>query len=120
MSKLTKLEEVALHIYSSDVRVGIYDSFLIADEFLKTSNTEFKNNEHNQLDVKQIDVKDPIEVLNYDSNSYIFNGNEIIKIIEDSESELIKKRVISPVQAYEEIACYVKSFVNEKIKIMNS
>ena len=120
MSKLSKLEEVALAIYASDIRTGVYDSFLIADSFLKTSETRFKNNKHNQADVRQIKVKDYVEVKSYDFNSIVFNGNEILNYLKNSEKCLIEQKVISPVNAYEVISSYVECCVKEKIKIMNS
>lgn len=120
MSKLSRLEEVALAIYASDIRTGVHNSFLIADSFLKTSETEFKNNKHNQTDVRQIKVKGHVEIKSYDFNSVVFNGNEILNYLKNSEKCLIEQQVISPVHAYEVVSSYVEYCVKEKIKIMNS
>lgn len=118
MSKLTKLEEVALSIlngkaskHGHSTRGGVEEAFRMAEIFLSTS-PDFK--------VKEITVKGHVEIINYDADSMTISANDIHKVLEETESELHERQVLSPVHAMETVVRNLAKMSKESIEKANA
>ena len=118
MSKLTKLEEVALAILIATKDKNTLNScFKQAQEFLECSERQFKNCDFNKPNLNEIEViGKEIEVKEFNAFSKTISVVNITSCLEETERELKQKRVLSPVHAMEIVSVNLIKMASEKVK----
>lgn len=120
MSKLTRLEEVALAILIATKNENTLNScFKEAQEFLECSEGQFKNCDFNKPDINGIEVVGHVEVKNYGINSQVISSVDIMNCLTLTEKQLHEKQVLSPVYAMKIVSTNLANMASRKVKEAN-